>query len=338
MVEKLLEVYHGFFLGDKTDAIIKARICILFEYYSEFIFNGPNQGELFKYYLAFLITALGIENEDQQSLAQQAGNALSELFSDEDYHQKMNEYIPDILEKLCQYIDGLKSYTLFDIILDILKAHSAFLAENSNLFLNLCRLLANRAVGEYELVRTKQKKGKMYIHKIWNIFLAIGERRELVTKYLSDIEKILTPFFSYLEQDPDVPFGDDILKFMGSVLRITQEVSAVQWDIFKLFPKIFEKHGGLIEAMFVPLNLIIIYGSNVINQDPASITFLIDMAIKALNPNNDRADEANCADGALMLQLIIQYLGPIQDEDWKKILIATNIKYADAQNSFLKAR
>jgi len=96
----------------------------------------------------------------------------------------------------------------------------------------------------------------------------------------------------------------------------------------------------MLSNLFPALNQIIIHGDKTINSDPQSVQILIEMAVAALNPKCKQADDANVAEGGLLMQLILQYLDPISNEQMELMLTETYNKLVtvNEKHEFLKAR
>jgi len=280
----------------------------MFPYYAETIFNNEAQKDLYQYYLAFMVSCIGIKQEELQALVEQATDGLCTMFEDEDLKPRLSPFILEILEKLASYITTIKASKFFDIIQHITKTYSALISNHDSLLINLISLLVERAFNEYELVKNQQKSTKLIISKIWHTITAVGENRDYIPKFQERLEKALIPLFNYLDGVQDVFFDDDILQFITSVMKISKSVSSTMWELFRVFPKLFDKYNQRLGDLFPALNCYIVYGREVINNDPNGIRLLIDMGLRALNPGNNDNNEASMSEGALLLHLVIQVL------------------------------
>jgi len=238
-------------------------------------------------------------------LVPQATDALVNIFEDDDLQKRLSPFIVEVLERLANQIPTIQSHQFFDIIFNILRVYAPTIAQNNSLLINLLTLLVNRCVEEYE-TRKDRQKSKLIVNKIWNSIRIVADKKEFIPAFLPDIEKALVPLFSYLEKDIDIPFDEDILLFVSTVMEKTKTVTPIMWDVFKCIPKLFTRYGGMLGPLFQALNYFIVYGMNEINSDPSAIKLLIQMGVDGLNPQHENANEASLAEAALLFHLIIQ--------------------------------
>jgi len=319
-------------------AIIKARLCLFLGFYLKKLFMGPQMQENYQLYLSFLIKCSGLIDEDSQAIAEQAQNALCMLFDEKvGPSQRILPFLGEILEEFASYIKVVQIDQFFEMIYEFTKTYQAYILENPQVFLNLLKIIVERAEEEYQEFKKDSSDENQILTTLWNTIRNIAEKPIFVQNFQENIEEILTPLFQHLEDDNNLPYENDILEYMVAVIKIRKQVTPLFWIVFKLFPKIFEKQKGMIWHLFEPLNQIIIHGKNVLNEDPETIKDLIKMLITGLNPTNIKANSANVSEAALLLQLAIQYLA-ISEELWQEIIIASLNKVKVAELSFLKAR
>jgi len=304
------------------------------------MFTRPEFQEFYKLYLSFLIKCAGLLEEDVQAVAEQAHNSLCMIFDvKHGPSQRMIPFLGDIIDQFALYIKSVQIPQFFEMLFEFTRTYEKFIIENPEPFLNLIKLLVERGQEEYQTIKTgPQAEGNESILKvIWNTIRNIVEKPIFVENFQDTVEAILTPLVAHLETDDNLPFEDDILEYMVSVMKLRKEVTPLFWIIFKLFGKIFNKQGGMIWHLFQPLNQIIIHGKKTLNEDPDAINSLIKMLIEGLNPTSPKANAINVSEAATLLQLVIQYL-VITNEQWEAIIQTTLEKVKNIQFDFLKAR
>jgi len=310
---------------------------MIFPYYSIVLFREEGKEDMFKLLLRFLIECTGADRQNFAALSEQANESLYSMFEKENLTKSLSPFTIDILTALGTHVPSTMALKLFDTIYEIVTSFPTAISEKPELLLGLLEVLINRGKEEYEKIRSGETK-KVYLNKIWNIIRGIGEQKQYIDKYQAEIEKLLTPMFELLETNEDVDFDEDILNYATSATQISKKVSPSIWKLFQSFPKIFTRYEGMLGHLFPCLNYIIIYGSGIINQDPESIRILIEMGVAALSPKIKSADLANVSEGALFLQLILQYLRPIPNELLENILKAVYEKLNQTKIDFLRAR
>lgn len=302
------------------------------------LFRKDDQKEAYALHLRFLLECAGLEDEEFSSLVEQANTALHSMFERAFLTAALAPYVCDFLERLTVYVLYVKTHKMFDIIHEIVTTYDKQILEKPELLVNLTEALVKRWELEFEITRKDPKANKIMLNKIWNVVRGIGGKEEYVRPLQEEIEKRLITTFKYLDINENLHFDEDILNYVASVTKITQKVSAASWEVFRKFPSIFERYQGLLTHLFPALNQIIIYGQEVINSDETAIETLIDIGKQALNPSHHAADESNFSEGAVLLQLILQYVHPISQERLRTILLACYDKLQGAENDFLKAR
>lgn len=306
--------------------------------YVHVLFRKDDQKEALTLHLRFLLECVGLEAEEYSSLVEQANTALHSMFEREYLTAALAPYVCDFLEKMTQYVLYVKTNKMFDIIHEIVTTYDKQILERPELLINLTEALSKRWEQEFQITRADPKANRIVLNKIWNVIRGIGGKEEYVGPLQEEIEKRLLTLFNYIDINENLHFDEDILNYVASVTKISKKVSTAIWQVFQKFPSIFERYQGLLTHLFPPLNQIIIHGQGVINSDETAIQTLIDIGIQALNPSHHSADESNFSDGAVLLQLILQYVHPISQERLRKILLASYDKLQGAENDFLKAR
>jgi len=338
MVEKLFIAYQEFFLGAKTHPLIKVRMCLLFPIYAHILFKGEEKKAIFASHLKFLLECSGMQNDNPDSVIAQAAHSINFICVKDYLAEIIKPYLVDIVRGLTTVLMTTKAERLFDVLYSVVTSFQVELLTDPENLLLLVSELVKRSQYEYEIIKADAQKPKIILNKSWNVIRAIGEEPLYVMNLHMELEKILEPMFDYLEKDPKIDFDEDLLNYISSTTKILKQVTPAVWRALKSFPKIFKQYEEMLANLFPALNYIIIYGWNTINEDPSIINVLINMGTHALDPANEIADEANHCEGALLLQLVVQYLTPITPENYAEIFHACHLCYENSQRGFLKAK
>jgi len=315
-------------------------MCLFLGLSAKSLFKSQNEESqaLFAQYLNFIVACAGNTDNDQQAVTEQANESLLEILSAKPSVYRIAPYVPDILRQMTTYIPTTLSVTFFEVMHSILKIYSPTIIKNEGLILEVLEPLVNRAKAEFENVKREKGLPKLILTKIWNTIQTIGEQEEYILQYQDQIERVLIPLFQYVEDDTDDgPFDQDILNYVAATVKLTKRVSPITWDLFKVFPQIFDRFQGLITPLFTALSNIIVFGRQDIENNPENIVTLVQLGIKALNTVHPDAAKAGPAMAALFFQVLIQYVG-IPDEWWEKMLVACLAKFVDDNKGFLRVR
>jgi len=340
IIDQIFSKYHEYFLVTETNPLIKSRMCLFLGLSAKSLFRNQDEDskQLFTQYISFIINCAGNTEEDQHAVTEQANDSLLSILSARVSVYRIAYLIPDILRKMITYLPTNASVTFFDVLHHAIKIYSPTIIKHEGLILEILEPLVLRAKAEFENVKREKGLPKLVLTKIWNTIQSIGEQGEYILQYQDQIERILIPLFQYVEDDSDDgPFDQDILNYVASTIKLTKRVSPITWDLFQVFPKIFNRFKGLITPLFNALTRIIVFGREDIEKNPENIVKLVKLGIDALNSTHPDANKAGPAMAALYFQVLIQYVG-IPDEWWEKMLVACLGKFIEDKKGFLKVR
>lgn len=314
-------------------------MCLIVGYFFEIIFQRQSQKEYLVTQLRFIVEALDVYNhEGLRAIAEQAVDALCNIFLQDNLRSKLREYLGDIIDKLASHIRVTDNVTFFDIIEELFSNYTKQLIATPDLIAILIDSMVKRIQSECQAKERSEKVQDIIFNKIWNIFREISRDTHFIPKHQEDIEKLMTPLFAYLEKDQRAPFEEEIMAYVTSVTKVSKNVSSSCWKIFKTFPTIFMRCKKLLSSVFPALNQIIIYGQTSLRKDSESLQELVEMSIQGLNPVHAQANEANVCEAALLMHLIFQYLDSISNSDWERMLIACLEKLKTAKRAYLKTK
>ena len=335
-----LQTVRNFFVGNIKlyPAFVKSRTCLFIEHYIDTLFQEEEKEEMFKTLLKFVVECVGCQSPEYGALPEQALDALSFIFQEKGLTIKLSPFVNDILQQLIFYTKVIRSSKFYEILVEIVKYYSHHLRQNPTLLGNFLEVLVERVQFEYENYKQNKNFKKILIHRVWGIFILIAENKLFMNNFQEDIERILSPLFAYLSTDKDVIFEDDVMRYMISAIKLSKRVSNACWEIFKACPIIFMQAQTISNLMFKALNQVIIHGRNVLENDATAVKALIDMGIHTLKFSQLKDDNFDICKGALLLQLVIQYLGNISNEDWNSILGVCTDMLFQVQQDFIKTK
>jgi len=340
-IEALLANYKEYFLGDKSDALIKSRVCLFLGYYFEIIFQRKNQKEFVELQLEFLVNCLSLQAPEVRAISEQAVDALSTIFQQNDQRNQIGPFLPKLIERLASYIECTNNQAYFDVIEEIFTTFRKRLLTNPVFLQQILEQLVNRSKIECELIAKDKSRGHIILNRIWAIIVDIGEEPSFIPRFQHDIEKIMEPLYKFIDIEGGAPFEEDLLKYITAVTKISKEVSPFCWSVLQVFPNIFMSSGQIFGSLFKPLNQLIIYGRARFEGEGGNnlVKILLEMGCQGLNPTHKNANDADVCDAALILQLILQYLGGILPGEWEN-MIQSVLEKLDSQQlkPFVKAK
>ena len=317
--------------------MIKSRTCLFLGTSAIILLKIKDNKNNFNQYIKFIVECAGSDEGSHQAVTEQANETLLEMFSDRELLIQIYKIVPEILQKLATYIPNSKSSSFFEVLHELIRMFHSIISKTENFIADIVALLVQRAVSDYETILKRIGLSKLILSKIWNILKVISETKSYIIPCRDQIEKAMTPLFTYLAGDHDVPFDSDILHFIDSTVKLTKTVSPITWDVLSTFPKILKRYDGLLTSFFPALNKIIVYGHSTIEGNDELIRMLADMGITGLNASHSDVDEASVSISALLFHILIQYVG-IPNDLWEKMLITCLEKARESQKNFVKAR
>jgi hypothetical protein len=340
LLEQTLMTYHEYFLNHKSDPLIRSRICLVIAYYAENIFqDNIKYKDMYAHHLTFLVESVGNRNPGEQACALQAIDSLSTIFDDEDLVPRMTPFINDILLKFAEYTTFISQDSFYEIIQEIVKAYALKISEKPDLIVGLISMLVLKVQNELKALASSGQNNNLVINKCWNIIRVVAEQR-YYTKYQPQIEAALGPLLLYMEDPTKIDFDDDIMLLVSTFIKKTGKISETCWTLFGTFPKFFQKYLGMFGNLFPALNNYIIYGKDVLIQQPQLVDLILNMGIESLFTKAKSANEANHAEGAVLFQLLITYLNQnLGLERWEKMFVACLERLSrEVKRPFLRAR
>jgi len=290
--------------------------------------------------LTFVTDALTLHEQGLLSVSEQAVDSLLCLVCQDDSRPVVTPFLPDLVGRLSQYILVAKNPEFFEIILEVFTSYKRKLLENPGCIGDLIQGMVQRVLVELENLRKteKEESEKQIISKIWSVFIAIGEDKIFIPKYQAQVEEIMEPLFVLFANEKKVIFEDFMIIYATEVTKLSKQVSNHCWTTLKALPEIFARSKGIVASMFPLLNQFLIHGNQMISQDAESVQILVEIGVQGLNPTHPLTTETDSCQAALLLQLIIQYLGNISQQSWERIIVSCLDKLKSCEKGYLKTK
>ena len=78
-----------------------------------------------------------------------------------------------------------------------------------------------------------------------------------------------------MDNPKQIDFDEDIVQIIGTMIRRTKNVTAIQMELFTILSKYYEKAEGVFGALLTCLNMYIIHAENIIKNNPALLKMVI---------------------------------------------------------------
>jgi hypothetical protein len=166
---------------------------------------------------------------------------------------------------------------------------------------------------------TKKKNAKIRIAKCWSLIRFIAECPTI--GYSNILEQIALPLLQQIAQPVD--YDDDIIFFVGSILKKQKQPSQLMLDILQYLPEVNLRNKCIMGPMLETLCLYTLYHTNWTNPE---IQILLTICHQSINPPvpNSKIDEniSYSSEGCLLLQSMLLN---IQHKDLVPLVMSMNI-------------
>jgi hypothetical protein len=174
---------------------------------------------------------------------------------------------------------------------------------------------------------TDKLKKNVILFKCWNILRAICENQEFIPKFLNEIDNLLLPVLSMIEQPVILEFEDDIIEILNSTVSLSKRVSPNLAKVVYLFPSIAKKFDQKAAQLYTAYNVLLQYGIEIFNE-PRLISDMIEVGIFAMekaSENQREFDDVFMTEGVMILHLAVHFLHPkLSEQNWLTIFQAAS--------------
>ncbi|KAL4471311.1 hypothetical protein ABPG73_018224 [Tetrahymena malaccensis] len=318
-IELLLREHAQFLFNHNIHRLIKVRVCLMLGYYTDSVFQ--NEKENYKSLIQFLLSCLTLKEQEDQGIVYQAIDSLQNIYDDDNQVALVGENINEVLQVILPLITTTEFHQFMDIIFHIFRYHSKNISTQN--VINCVGYLVKRIIDEVKLIEDKLRPDQIYINKCWNIIRDMSENKFIVPQYIDHILEQLRPLLQCVQYPDKIEFDEDIILLVGSFIYHQKAVNPICSDLITCFPLILKKQSYVFAQLFKTLNNVIIYGQQFLIQNVNHLQLIIKMAYDTMFSDSHKSSDSDKAEGAAILQLIIQSLGNnLTDEMWKVIFNA----------------
>lgn len=145
----------------------------------------------------------------------------------------------------------------------------------------------------------------------------------------------MVPVYQLLQFPEKLVFEDDIIVVILTAIKKTKKISAIQWEILSILPSYQSKQEDSLQGLLKLIGAYITYGKATIQDSPAILDALVQMAFKALySKKSGQIRENNCSEGTVLLQLLLSSLPGCMDKYLPEVLSKCALRYSDPPISF----
>ena len=334
IVEHLMGAHLNLLYTNGT-GLIKNRLCMLIQYYCEYVFVEDNVA--FHGLLLVILNCASPKLNDIPGVNVQASETLSFMLKEEEVLCRIYSRIPEVMELLIKLIDCQNSKGFFEALQEIISTNINIVIPHVAV---LVPALVSKVVNEVGRRKEKKKKNSIIIVKCWNIIRTLVECNSFSVEQVMELETKFAQLLEFIKTPKDIEFDDDIILFEVAVMRKCKAVTQIGWSVFPHLPMVQDKYDNTFVQLFQILNCYIYYGTDVIRSNPASLMTICEMCGKCLFAvYKNKINEATNAEAALIYQQILYtFKGEINDVLPSILAFAILKLTTPIKNDFFKAR
>jgi hypothetical protein len=213
----------------------------------------------------------------------------------------LKEFVHELFPVILDMTQSVRIALFFDFLSDLVRQYKDELLKDAAKFL---QALVTRILSEIIKCHEKGERNNLIISKCWNVISAMTMGVEsYIALHQAEFEQILLPLFDYINHPDRIEFEDEIVMILKQFIRKSKTVTKTQWEILPHLDNIFKKNKNTFGNLFDTLNYYLVYGKEVIAQDPAKVQVFIDLAHKSMNSVAPSVNVHN-AEGAIMFQVL----------------------------------
>ncbi|EGR28514.1 hypothetical protein IMG5_173700 [Ichthyophthirius multifiliis] len=331
-IELLIKNQINFFFNKDLNPIIKARVCLMLGYYADTIFQADTDSQYYLQMLNFLITCLSQQGEENRAIVFQAIDSLQNIYDDDGQANKVKQNIKEVFSTILPLIKICQFNQFLEIIFHIVKHHSDLLTQQN--IIQCVRELTERVLIETQAYENKKNKDYLFINKSWNIIRHMSENPKIIPQYIDSMLHELKPLLQYVQYPEKIDFDEDIVLLVGSFIKHQKSVHPICGELANFFPKIFEKQQRVFGQLFFTLNNLIVYGKDYLLQNINTLQVVVEMCFKALFSQSNKSNDADKAEGATLLQILMQNLGDRLPEQIWKVVFENAVRFFQGTEKF----
>ncbi len=320
MIQEFIQK-HSSYLIDSPTMEIKVNFCLLIACYPESI----SQDDCFR----FILESANIKDEESGWLIGAATRTLYILFEKTSLFGLLVPYALDTFKVLTEIFLEDHSQGILNIILELLENYELQILEQPDILVDLIKTLTTKieeGIQKENYLDCERVKIDRHRDLLKNIF----KKKEYILMIQNDLEQVSQSLANLLQEIPinkreDLIKHQDLINVIVPLLPAAKNLTQILLsNISKVLPVVLEITHDF-HHLFYPLNDIIRDPTSTaeFNKNPEMVQFLIEMIMKTLHQKNsfDRSDLI--CEGALLLQLLFQYIDSLNETQIENILEIT---------------
>ena len=321
---------HYSYLIDSSSMEVKVHFCLLIACYPEHILNSSENQDSAADCFRFILEGVNIKDEEAACLIQAASKTLEILFERDSLSSFLVPYAMDTFRVLSEiFLDEEDNQYILNLILEILERYELQILEQPDFLVDLMKTLA-RKIEEGLKSENYEDCEKFKIGRARNLLQSIFKKKQYILMVQDDLEQVTQPLLTLLQEihindRQDVRKHQDlitlIIPLLPAVKNLTQTLLI---NITQLSPLVIEITHSL-SYLFSKLSDII-KDTNAIaefNKNPETLQLLIKIVTKALHQKKSFERSELICQGALLFQLIFQYVDSLTEAHIETILETT---------------
>jgi len=348
MIGKFLKEHYAF-LVDSQQKMFKIYLCFLIACYPESLFLYQEDQDLSENYIRFILESVNIKDEEENGLVDAANKALEIIFANKSVSVFLVPYAMDALRVLTQIFLDSNKPSLIDSIMNILINYELQVLEQPDFLFDFLKTLGKNIE---DVLRKDKAPGQenLDVEHTMKLFEKICEQNKYISMIQNDLGEIIHPLFTLL-QDINIKTLDDQFDHQNLIIILNllipmfpESIPIILSNVSNILPQILEmKVSGGLNYLVSTVNEILLHCHAVSEFNPGTIHTLIEIGTKMIEQNSCSASlnltkQNIVCEGAMILQLVFQYVEPLTDTQTEEILNRTYQQYIRTQNPLIRVQ
>jgi len=325
MIGEFLSRHYSLLTDDSL--ILKTYLCFIINYYPESLFFQPIKNQdLAENYLRFILENVNFKDEKNEpnALFEAANKTLHRLFAMKSLSVFLVPYAIDALRVLTQvFLDQIDA-KIMESILKILKNFELQVLEQPDYLIGLMKALVQK------LEENVLAENEWY--QIAHFLKEICSKDKLMLMIQYDLDEIIQPVTTILQEmdiknKKDENRHQDLLNILTSLVPVMKNLTLIILSsILKIIPQLLNlRSDSSLEELMHILNQILVVSTEFSSE---TVSIFVEIGLQLLS---DPKNELIVCQGALLLQLIFQFIGSLAESQVSEILEKTYEKLGETE-------
>lgn len=272
---------------------IKHKVCLFIKQYVYVFYSIDDDN--FMVLLEYLFQSMLLI--DQLIISKEASEVLSDILS----NYKTSEVdlatplITKCLPNIISVIKNTKVLNFFDVLMEI-KVKCVKTDFDAEIFLNLCKRIdmevERHSRLKFKLVKDKNHKSsksaeqynyQLLINKCFNTVRVMINDKAFVIGNLKTIAEAMNPLFAHMKNVEKIDFDEDLISIMTNIIRHLKSIPDFGFEFLIYLYKYLEKVGGMFLDLYELMNVYIVYGGKIIEQNQNYLEAIINIFNASMN-------------------------------------------------------